>query len=102
MAIKLGDYVLVRTATAGVHVGTLASIDASAKVVTLTDARIVWYWAGAFTLHAIAEEGLDSQESKLSVPVAEVMLTEAVQIMPVTERAKATIDASPLRLKTGN
>ena len=68
----LGKQVIVRTYSAGVHFGTLASRDG--KEVILTNARRIWYWEGAFTLSAIAISGV-SVTSKLSIPVPEILLT---------------------------
>lgn len=76
--------VIVRTYSAGVHFGTLKSRDG--KEVVLTDARRIWYWEGAFTLSAIAENGV-KKTSKLSVPVPEILLTEAIEIIPCSEAA---------------
>ena len=62
----IGKKVIVRTYSAGVHYGTLAAQDG--KQVTLTDARRIWYWEGAFTLSAVAQNGV-SKKSKISVDV---------------------------------
>ena len=81
----IGKKVIVRTYSAGVHYGTLKSIDG--KVAILADARRIWYWEGAFTLSAIATAGLN-KKSKLSVAVPEIMLTEAIEVIPVSEKAE--------------
>lgn len=91
----IGQHVLVRTYSAGVHIGTLAARDG--KEVTLTDSRRIWYWSGAFTLSAVATRGLNAKDSKLSVPVPEILLTEAIEIIPTSEGARATFDASEAR-----
>ncbi len=71
-------YVVVRTYSAGVHVGYLKSRDG--KEVTLADARRVWYWRDAFTLNEIALHGV-GEGSKISAPVSEIVLTEAIEII---------------------
>lgn len=86
----IGKDVIVRTYSAGVHFGTLVSH--KKKEVVLSNARRIWYWEGAFTLSAIAVKGVASG-SKLSVPVAEILLTEAVEIIPCTEAASANLRA---------
>lgn len=51
----IGKVCMVRTYSAGVFLGTVASRDG--KEVTLTNARRIWYWAGAATLSQLATEG---------------------------------------------
>lgn len=77
----IGKEVIVRTYSAGVHVGTLVSREG--KEVVLSNARRIWYWKGAFTLNAIATSGLDRKNSRISVQVPEILLTETIEIIPV-------------------
>ena len=79
-----GKYVVVRTYSAGVHCGVLHSQDG--KEVRLTDARRIWYWDGAFTLSAVSQTGI-SHKSKLSISVPEILLLEAVEIIPCSAAA---------------
>lgn len=83
-----GQYVVVRTYSAGVHVGTLGQQDG--KQVTLTDARRIWSWNGANTLHEIALGGV-GKGSRISEPVGEIELTEAIEIIAATEDARASL-----------
>ena len=46
---------IIRTYSAGVHVGTLKSHDGT--TVVLTDASRIWRWRGANTLHELALHG---------------------------------------------
>ena len=80
----IGQQVIVRTYSAGVHFGTL--LHHSGKEVVLTGARRLWYWQGAFTLSAVAMEGV-KKTSKISVAVPEILLTEAIEIIPCSEKA---------------
>ena len=75
--------VIVRTYSAGVHIGTLQSREG--KEVVLINARRLWSWAGAFTLNAVAIKGVNRKDSRISVPVASIILTEAIEIIPVSE-----------------
>lgn len=84
----IGKYVIVRTYSAGVHAGVLQARDG--KEVTLKDARRLWYWKGAFTLNAIAEKGV-GKGSKISVAVPEILVTEAIEVIPVTEAAEKNL-----------
>ena len=94
MAPKL-KYVIVRTNTAGVFAGNLKSRDG--KEVTLTDARRLWYWAGAASLSQMAVSGTTKpNECKFPVAVPSVTLTEAIEILDVTPEAETSIKAVPV------
>lgn len=83
--ITIGDFVLIRTHSAGVHFGTL--INKEGKEVTLSNARRLWSWTGALSLSEIANKGIDLKNSKVSVPVEEIILTEATEIIRVSEKS---------------
>lgn len=89
--MELGQYVVVRTYSAGVHVGTLAKRDG--KEVVLTDARRIWSWKGANSLHEIAAAGV-AKGSRISEPVVEILITEAIEIIGATEAARASLAAA--------
>ena len=78
--------VLVRTFSAGVHFGYLVSHQD--KQVVLTNTRRIWRWVGANTLNEIASKGLDINQSKISEPAAEIILTEAIEILTVSPEAE--------------
>ena len=84
----IGRPVLIRTYSAGVHVGTLAA--RSGSEVLLTDAVRIWSWSGAFTLSAVATAGV-AKGSRISCRVPEILLTEAVELLPVSPEAMATL-----------
>jgi len=78
-----------------VFLGTVK--ERSGKEVLLTDARRIWYWDGAATLSQLANEGTSKPGNcKFPAPVAEVLLTEAIEIIPATEAAIASIAAVPV------
>ncbi len=79
--VKMGPEVLVRTYSAGVHIGTLKSQEG--KEVVLTNARRLFSWSGAFTLSAVATVGVSRSGSRISVSVPEIKLTEAIEIIPI-------------------
>ena len=85
-----GEKVLVRTYSAGVHYGEL--VDHEGKEVVLKNTRRLWYWQGAFTLSEIALKGLNRYTSKLSVAVPEIYLSEAIEIIPVSDAAAKCIE----------
>ncbi len=90
----VGDYVIVRTYSAGVFAGVLSTKDG--KEVVLTDARRLWYWSGAASLSQLANEGVKKPlECKFPAPVKSVILTEAIEILLVTPQAKKSIKGVP-------
>ncbi len=90
----IGKICMVRTYSAGVFLGTLK--ERAGKEVTLTDARRMWYWDGAASLSQLATDGTSKpSKCKFPAPVSEVLLTEAIEIIPATEAAIASIAAVP-------
>jgi len=88
-------YVLVRTYSAGAHVGFLEKRDG--KEVVLTKARRLWYWKGAASLSELAQKGVKyPKECKFPGPVDRILLTEAIEIVDVTPEAKESIDSVPV------
>lgn len=84
------DYFIVRTYTAGVFAGYLA--DRDGKEVVLKRARRLWYWSGAASLSQLAVEGTKKPgECKFPVEMPEVILTEAIEIIPVSAVAQKSI-----------
>jgi hypothetical protein len=87
----LGKHVVVRTYSAGVHIGELAEKDGTSVV--LKSARRLWKWSGAFTLSEVATAGISKHGSRMSVAVPVIELTEAIELIPTTPEARATFDA---------
>lgn len=80
-------FVCIRTYSAGVHFGYLKSCNG--KVVELVDAIRVWYWAGACSLSELAINGSTKlSECKYAVTVPHIVLTEAIEIIDVTDKAR--------------
>lgn len=86
--LKTGPEVIIRTYSAGVHVGVLKERNGSE--ITLTNARRIWNWNGAFTLNAVATKGVNRKESRISVHVQEIILLDAIEILPVCEGVDLT------------
>jgi hypothetical protein len=85
-------YVIVRTYSAGVFAGTLES--RKGKEVVLSNARRLWYWDGAASLSQLAMEGTSKpQNCKFPTPVTSITLTEAIEIINATEKAKVSIES---------
>ena len=88
--MKKGDYIICRTYSAGVFAGTLAS--RKGQEVTLNQARRLWYWDGAASLSQLAMEGVKKPGNcKFPCEVSSVVLLNAIELLPVTKQAKASI-----------
>ena len=87
----IGRYVVVRTYSAGVHVGVLKSRDG--REVVLTEARRIWSWQGANTLNEIANLGV-GDGSRVSDAVSLIELTEAIEIIATTDAGEMALRAA--------
>ena len=90
-----GRYCMVRTDNAGVFAGTVKQRDG--KEIVLTDARRIWFWTGAASLSQLATDGTaEPKNCKFPTPVAEVLLTEVIEIIPITDKARESIASVPV------
>jgi len=89
---------LIRTYSAGVHVGQVIARDG--REVTLAPGAVrIWRWRGARTLTELATEGCHSAEksgyTRVSAPSpGTITLTEAIEIIAVTSTASSSIRAA--------
>jgi hypothetical protein len=86
----IGTHCVVRTYSAGVHLGTVVAQNGT--TVVLKDARRLYRWKGAFTLSAVATKGVDKDGSRISCAVPMIELTEAIELIPTSEQARSTFD----------
>jgi hypothetical protein len=94
-SLKGKKYVIARTYSAGVFAGYLAKREG--KEATLLQARRLWYWKGAASLSQLAQEGVSCpNECKFPCEVDSVDLTEVIEVLDVTAKAKASIDSVPV------
>lgn len=89
-AQKKAPYVVIRTYSAGVHIGQLVEQSADGKRVVLSDARRIWSWKGANTLHEIALRGV-AAGSRISEAVSGITLTEAIEIIECAPAGEAAL-----------
>ena len=84
-----GERCLVRTYSAGVHVGTVAWINPNnSKEVKLTDALRIWSWSnGGLSLSDIASKGVVKARINRTGSVA---LSECIEMIPTTPESEAT------------
>ena len=84
------DYVIVRTYSAGVFAGYLK--EKNGQEVVLKKARRLWYWDGAASLSQLATDGVSKPENcKFPCEVDEIELTQAIEIISTTQKAKDSI-----------
>ena len=87
-------YVIIRTYSAGVHAGYLKNRDG--KEVVLFNSRRLWKWAGAFTLSEIALNGVSKpDECRFASALPRIILTEAIEIIECTDKARKIIEGVP-------
>lgn len=87
----IGEFCVVRTWTAGVHMGVVA--EQSGTAVLLKDARRLYRWQGAFTLNEVSQNGV-AEASRISEPVPAILLTQAIEVIPCSERARKNLSRS--------
>lgn len=87
-----GKYVIVRGDRSGVFAGTLKSKDG--REVELTDCRRIWYWDGAASISQLSVDGTNRPGNcKFPAPVESIIITDAIEIIPCTDKARASIEA---------
>jgi len=86
--------VIVRTYSAGVFYGYLKSLEG--KTAILVHARRMWQWYGA-SLSECAQSGTPNK-SKCKFPelVSEITLTEAIEVLNLSSKAKSSLDEVPV------
>lgn len=84
----IGEWVIVRTHSAGVHFGRLKSLVGT--VCELEESRNIWSWTGANTLREVSLHGV-GEKSKISESVERHLLTQVTEVIPVTEKAKENL-----------
>ena len=90
--LLIGNYCMVRTYSAGVFAGVLESLEGKEAVVS--NARRIHYWEGAASLSQLAMEGTSNPEAcRFPQPVDLVLLTEVIEIIPITDKAKESIES---------
>lgn len=89
------DYKIVRTYSAGVFAGEVTHREG--KEVTIKNARRLWYWSGAASLSQLAQSGTsDPKNCKFPETVDSITVTEAIEILNVTDEARKSIEGVPV------
>jgi hypothetical protein len=90
----IGEKVIVRTYSAGVHFGILA--EKSGNEVILKDSRRLWQWHAkeSISLSGVAVSGIVESNSRIAPAVPAIWL-EAIEIIPCGKTAAASIEGAP-------
>ena len=89
-----GKYVIVRGDRSGVFAGTLESQEG--REVVLRNCRRLWYWSGAASLHQVSKDGVKHPwDCKFTVTVDSIKILDAIEVIPTTAAAEASIKAVP-------
>lgn len=87
----LNKKVIVRGDRSGVFFGTLTKKEG--REVTLQNCRRLWYWDGANSVSQLAVEGtVRPRNCKFTVTVEEMVVLDAIEILPCTEKAVKSIE----------
>lgn len=83
--------VIVRGDRSGIFYGTLKEKNGSE--VTLEKCRRLWYWNGAASISQLAFEGTSKpKDCKFTVTVDEIVIMDAIEIIPCTNIAIESIE----------
>ena len=84
------QYFIVRGDRSGVFFGNIKERNGQEAV--LTDVRCIWYWSGAASIIQLAAEGTkEPNDCKFTMPVDELVITDAIEIIPCTDIAVKSI-----------
>lgn len=87
-------YYIVRCDRAGVFFAHIK--ERRGSEVDLTEARRLWYWAGAASLSQVALDGVKNpSQCNFTVTVPEMTVLGVIEIIPCTDAAVRSIKAVP-------
>lgn len=87
-------FCIVRTYSAGVFAGYVEK--KNGKEVSIRNAIRIWYWDGAASLSQLAVDGtLKPDKCKFACVVNRIEVTEAIEIIECTQKAKESIEGVP-------
>ncbi len=89
----VGEYVIARCYSAGVHAGEVVSVDG--ENVILKDSRRLWSWKAqdGLALSGVAQHGIQKQSCKIDTQNPLIYLTGVCELIPCTRAAKESINA---------
>lgn len=92
MTTNKEKYYIVRGDRSGVFFGKIAEHEG--REVRMTDVRRIWYWEGAATLSQLSAEGTKKpSKCKFTMPIAEIVVLDAVELIPCADQAAESINS---------
>ena len=89
------NYVIVRGDRSGIFAGNLKT--ENGQEVTLLNVRRIWYWSGASSISELAVKGIsEPDDCKFPCEVQEIRIKDAIEVIPATEEAEASIKNVPI------
>lgn len=92
----IGKRCIVRTYASGVFFATI--IKQRDRMVEMRNCRRLWSWKAAegISLSAVAVDGVDPKKCDFPQPTGAHTVLDALEIIPVTDKSAASIDATPV------
>ena len=85
---------IIRGSRSGVFFGEIS--ERNGQEVKISNCRRLWYWDGAASLSQLAMEGVKHPlNCKFTVTVEELVVLDAIELIPCTESACKSIDEVP-------
>jgi hypothetical protein len=85
-------YSVIRCEHSGAFVGKIKK--RNGREVEAENVRRLWYWKGAASLSELAMRGVSKpDECKFPVAVDAIVLLDVIEIIPMTQDAKKTVDS---------
>lgn len=88
----VGKFVICRCTAAGVHAGTLTSVDGDTAI--LANSRRLWRWMAesGVALSGAAQHGIVASESKVDATNPEIQIFGVCEIIPCSDDARRSIE----------
>lgn len=83
------NYYIVRSDRAGVFFGQIK--EKKENSVIMTNVRKIHYWEGAAAVEQISTDGVNQDQSRLTVTINEMEIDKWIQIIPCTEKATTNL-----------
>jgi len=90
----IGKKCVIRGDRSGVYFGEIVEYDG--RFCKIVKCRRIWSWSGAASCFQIANDGLRYNGTKMTVAVDEIWITDAREIIPVTEKAEKCLEGCPV------
>ena len=83
---------IVHCNRAGVYYGEI--VNQNGQEIEMANVRNIWYWSGAASVMQLASDGVSRpKDCKFSVVVDSLILLDAIQVIPCTDKAVKSLDA---------